>query len=632
MRKKTHTIILISFCAALASLLLLSACMAGEEVEGEVVDEDHEGVVGERPPESESDSKEGGLFSVPAEEPAGEPAAGAPEVAGASEGMADSGVEAPRAMEKGESTESAGSPGTGSADTASGFRRPPAASGLTAGFADDNKQFSYFLSFLERYGHVNHYPLDIRERIILQVSDSDGKSLPNAEIEISAGGRKVTTGRTFADGSYPFFPSRFGGQHSRYTAEVTFGRQSQEVLIDRQGARKIELALEQKRPAYENVELDLLFVLDTTGSMGEEIERLKTTIDIINLNLVSLSTAPRVRFGMVLYKDRGDEEYRTRIVHLTDRLPGFQRDLEKVTASGGGDTPEDLEAALELAVKRIRWNRDGIRLAFIITDAPPQLYESAFRYVDSAEEAKRRAIKIFSVGTGGLDLMGEYVLRQIAQYTSAKYIFLTYGETGESEGGIPGSVSHHTGANYQTDKLESIIIRIAKEELSHLTDQPLEEGEEYFEAVKVEAEEKEETLGMLFDQSLAQLIDYATFRLPEDSPTAALPILATDSGLELNAEYFTDQLIQAVSRNSTFKAVERQNMQDILEELELQLSDLTEPESAPKVGQFLGAGMLIAGKLYKKESFYELFLRLLRVETAEILAVTKARIDTKLGL
>ncbi len=80
--------------------------------------------------------------------------------------------------------------------------------------------------------------------------------------------------------------------------------------------------------------------------------------------------------------------------------------------------------------------------------------------------------------------MGEFILRQISQYTQGRYIFLTYGERGESEGGKEGSVSHHTGANFQTDKLESIIIRFAKEELAYLTDQPLEEGEAYFDAKK----------------------------------------------------------------------------------------------------------------------------------------------------
>lgn len=163
--------------------------------------------------------------------------------------------------------------------------------------------------------------------------------------------------------------------------------------------------LDWQRPAYRHVPLDILFVLDTTGSMGEEIERLKTTIDIINLNLSSLSSAPKVRFGMVLYKDRQDEEYVTKIVRLTEDLSLFKRELQRVTASGGGDTPEDLQSALVDTMKKIQWNREGIRLGFIITDAPPHITGYMilsggllYTYVDAAREARMRAIKLFSVG------------------------------------------------------------------------------------------------------------------------------------------------------------------------------------------------------------------------------------------
>jgi hypothetical protein len=336
----------------------------------------------------------------------------------------------------------------------------------------------------------------------------------------------------------------------------------------------------------------------------------------------------------VLYKDRGDEEYVTRIVSLTDNLEGFRGQLENVYANGGGDTPEDLQSALQDALQKIRWNRDGIRLGFIITDAPPHLskYNQRYTYVDASRDAKQRAIKLFTVGTGGLDLMGEYVLRQISQFTYAKYIFLTYGEKGESEGGAPGSVSHHTGANYQTDKLEAIIIRLAKEELSHLTDQPLEEGEEYFEAVKVEEEKREETLKKLFDSAISQLADYSTYRLEKNVPTAALPLVPADKSLALNAEYFYDQLIMAVASHPLYKGVERKDLQKILDELELALSDLSDESRAPRIGRMLGAEIMITGKLYQRRETYELFMKLLRVETGEILSASIAKIHRDLGL
>ena len=518
----------------------------------------------------------------------------------------------------------------------SGTSTRPQVSGLKAGFADDNKQFNYFVQFLSTYGaQVNRIPIPIEERIMLKVQDSEGKSIPNAEIEVYGPNRSfLGRGTTYADGSFLLFPADYG-DHQGYTIEVTYNQQRKSVSLDRFGRREIPIAFGAPRTEMSRIPLDLLFILDTTGSMGEEIQRLKTTIELIKLNLASLSSKPRVRFGMVLYKDRGDE-YVTEVVPFTENLQEFQSALDAVEASGGGDTPEDLQSALEQAMK-LSWSRGGVRLGFIITDAPPHLdYGQRYTYAQAVKEAKETGIKIFSVGTGGLDLLGEVVLRQIAQYTSAKYIFLSYGETGESEGGAPGSVSHHTGANYQTDKLEAIIIRFAKEELSYITDQPIEEEEEYFTASKIDAEEREETLNKLFSMAVSQLIDYSTVRIPKGSAAAVLPLSPAQRDLSLNSEYFTEQLLLSFGKDKTFKdlfrIVERKDLQSVLEELELQLSDLAEEQGAAKVGELLGAELLIIGKLYSTAKGYELFLKLVRVETGEVLSVTKAIIDKGLGL
>jgi hypothetical protein len=531
--------------------------------------------------------------------------------------------------------EKAAAPGASTAVSAAAGRSPQA-SGLKAGFADDNKQFNYFVRFLEEYGSaVRHIPIPIEERIALRVRDGEGKSIPNAEILVH--GPKadlLTRGTTYADGTFLLFPAEHGQQQS-YTVQVVYNRQVRSVSVDRFGPRKIAITFDSPRTSMIRIPLDLLFILDTTGSMGEEIQRLKTTIELINLNLSSLSSRPRVRFGMVLYKDRGDE-YVTEVIPFTRDLRRFQTALDRVEASGGGDTPEDLQAALQKAVN-MSWNQAGVRLGFIITDAPPHLdYGQTYTYARAAREAKEKGIKIFGVGTGGLDLLGEIVLRQIAQYTSAKYIFLTYGETGESEGGAPGSVSHHTGANYQTDKLEAIIIRLAKEELSFVSDQPLEEDEEYFAANKVGKEQREDTLNKLFSMAISQLIDYSAIRIGKGTPAAVLPLSPAESKLSLNSEYFTEQLILSVGHNTTFRElfrmVERKDLQNVLEELELQLSDLAEEPGASRVGELLGAELLIAGKLYSTAEGFELFLKLVRVETGEVLSVTKALIDAALGL
>ena len=509
---------------------------------------------------------------------------------------------------------------------------PSGSSGLKAGFSDDNKQFNYFVNFLEKYKSTTHFDLPVGERIIITVKDGAGRSLPNTDIEILAGGKTIARGKTYPDGTWMFHPSAFEGDTQSFLVKAVSGGTSAEWTIPRQGRREMDGVLQAQKRAVQSVPLDILFILDTTGSMGEEIERLKKTIELINLNLASLASKPAVRFGMVLYRDRGDD-YVTRIVPFTEKLDLFQAALAPVRANGGGDGPEDLQSALKDAVQQMSWNTDGIRLGFIITDAPPHLdYGQEYTYVDAARDGKEKGIKLLSVGTGGLDIAGEYVLRQISQYTQAKYIFLTYGERGESEGGRAGSVSHHTGDNYQTDKLEAIVIQIAKEEIGFFTDTPPEKGEDYFAAQKLPDETREETLKNLFSMAASQLADYSTIRLAEKTPSCLIPVPPSDEADRKNAEYFSEQLLLALNANPVFKLVERKNLQEILDELKLSQSALVDEKKAVEAGKLTGAELLVMGTLFRMPEAFEMFLKLLRTETGEILSVTKMRIDTGLGL
>lgn len=314
-----------------------------------------------------------------------------------------------------------GRPSPAAAPAAAPLPSVPAASGLKAGFSDDNKQFNYFLSFLKKYeSQVDHYPIAVDERILIRVRDKNNRSIANAVVRVYSGDAILCTGRTYADGTFLFFPSEHEGKISRYRAVIEAQQEKKEIIIDRQGMREIVVSMDGSRYVPQNIPFDLLFILDTTGSMGEEINRLKNTIEIINLNLASLSLKPDIRFGMVLFKDRGDE-YVTRIVPLTNDIEQFRTELNKVTASGGGDNPEDLQSALLDSLSKIKWNPNGIRLAYIITDAPPHLdYGQTYTYVNAVHDGRAAGIKIYSVGTGGLNIMGEYILRQIAQYTYAK--------------------------------------------------------------------------------------------------------------------------------------------------------------------------------------------------------------------
>ena len=166
-------------------------------------------------------------------------------------------------------------PGIAGAASAAAPRATPGSSGLKAGFSDDNAQFNYFVDFLQKYGEVPHFEYDISERLTVRVVDSAGKPVANARVTASAGGKLLASGQTYSDGSWRFYPAVLGARTDRFDVRAEYGRLSARLEASRDGVRLVELRLQGQRAVPAPVPLDVLFVMDTTGSMGEEIERLK---------------------------------------------------------------------------------------------------------------------------------------------------------------------------------------------------------------------------------------------------------------------------------------------------------------------------------------------------------------------
>ena len=99
-----------------------------------------------------------------------------------------------------------------------------------------------------------------------------------------------------------------------FKAIVSKDTAKNDLALDRQGSRNKEIILDITQTKENDIPLDVVFIMDTTGSMGEEIQRLKNTIEIINLNLAGESKN-QVQFGMVLYRDK-KEAYVTKVIPM----------------------------------------------------------------------------------------------------------------------------------------------------------------------------------------------------------------------------------------------------------------------------------------------------------------------------
>jgi hypothetical protein len=142
--------------------------------------------------------------------------------------------------------------------------------------------------------------------------------------------------------------------------------------------------------------------------------------------------------------------------------------INALQADGGGDYPEAMNEALHDAVHNLSWRGNGTtRLMVLLADAPPHLDYGHSHYDNSAMAALGKGIKIFSVGASGLDKQGEFIQRQIAQYTGGRFVFLTYDKAHNPASG-PGSQTVHDVQNYSVDTLDRLVVRLVKDELFRL--------------------------------------------------------------------------------------------------------------------------------------------------------------------
>src|SRR6476646_7479879 len=135
------------------------------------------------------------------------------------------------------------------------------------------------------------------------------------------------------------------------------------------GAAAAPKDVKDKKP---NVEV--VFCLDTTGSMGGLIEGAKQKIWSISNQIVSGRPTPDLKVGLLAYRDRGDA-YITKLTALTDDLDAVYSQIKEYKAEGGGDTPESVNQALNEAVTRFKWSEDKetLRIVFLVGDAPPHM-------------------------------------------------------------------------------------------------------------------------------------------------------------------------------------------------------------------------------------------------------------------
>ena len=168
--------------------------------------------------------------------------------------------------------------------------------------------------------------------------------------------------------------------------------------------------------------IEVVFVLDTTGSMSGLLEGAKQKIWSIANDMISAKPTPELKVGLVGYRDKGDD-YVVRPFALTDDIDAMYGHLRAFEAGGGGDTPESVNEALDEAINKMKWSddRDVLKIVFLVGDAPPHMdYANSPKYPELCRAAAKKDLIINTVQCGDISETAP-IWKEIAKLSEGSY-------------------------------------------------------------------------------------------------------------------------------------------------------------------------------------------------------------------
>ncbi len=341
--------------------------------------------------------------------------------------------------------------------------KPPMAGLLTAGEWKDLDDIEFWTKLLNRndwYKFMEERALFPNNINVVYVRDRDGAPCFNAKVELlGENGEVIYTARTDVSGHAYLFHSLTN--NSELPVKVRVG--AEEIALASDGVTSLTLASQ----GAEIKKLDLMFMIDTTGSMMDELRYLQAELEDVVLKVSEASgNTVSINVSVNFYRDRGDE-YVVLPFEFTEDLEKVMSTLRAQSANGGGDYPEAVHTALKNAVGEHQWRGDAVKLMFLVLDAPPHA-ETEIQGInaelrETVIRAAQEGIRIIPVASSGVDTHTEFLMRSYAAMTGGTYVFLT------NHSGIGGDHLEPTIGQYEVEALNACLVRVIGEYCGYAT-------------------------------------------------------------------------------------------------------------------------------------------------------------------
>lgn len=347
-------------------------------------------------------------------------------------------------------------------DSQGSGRQDSAATGVvTAGEWNDLDHWYFWRNLMatqndstKYYSYPPYWHYNTANRIGLKLTGSDGRALVNAQVQLRRGDSLLWSTRSDNLGraelwlglndQEPAAPAL--EQCALYVNELPVAAALQKDTLN-------EVPLPFLVPSSNRVEL--AFVVDATGSMGDEMYFLKNDLTDVVSRVMTANASLQIFTAAVFYRDEGDT-YVVKHQEFTDDLDKTVKYIRAQSADGGGDYPEAVHTALKTTWTELQWSGAArTRIAFLLLDAPPHYDEQIIADIHhSVREFASRGIKVIPIAASGIDKPTEFLLRYLAMATNGTYVFLT----DDSGVGLP----HLTPSvgEYQVEHLNDLLVRL----------------------------------------------------------------------------------------------------------------------------------------------------------------------------
>ncbi|MFK7806827.1 MAG: carboxypeptidase regulatory-like domain-containing protein [Saprospiraceae bacterium] len=334
-----------------------------------------------------------------------------------------------------------------------------AAGQLTAGEWKDLDHWTFWQKLMKNEvfnQFQNHWNYHSQQRFSVKISDEQGRAAANITVQLLDGrGTVIWETKTDNKGDAELWGNFFGGDATDFKIKIqqdTYVK-TFEAIAYQQGINSFSLPLD----CSASKEVDVVFVVDVTGSMGDELKYLKAEAqDVIQRAEEELGI--NLRTGAVCYTDRSESN--------TVRTSDFNTDekntisfLQSQNLGSGGDYPEAVDLGLGYAIDSMNWNEEAIsRIVFLMLDAPPHHVESELKSLEhSIKLAAAKGIKVIPIASSGINKETEFLLKFFTMATNGTYTFLT------DHSGIGNAHIKPEAGDYNIETLNDMMVRLIGE-------------------------------------------------------------------------------------------------------------------------------------------------------------------------